>query len=267
MRYFRRQITIMIVSDPNFPYKAIIFNLDGVLVDTASYHYTAWRMLANGLGFDFTEQQHEALRGLSRMASLERILQWGGIYMSEAEQLHLADVKNNWYTKLITEVKPSNVLPGVVTLLEELRENGIQLALSSASRSARNVLKSTNLELFFDEVVDGYSTRKSKPDPECFQLAARALGKSPADCMVFEDSMLGVKAAIYGGFTVVGIGRDEYLHEAHYVIPGFQGLSFENLAAILTNESIISNRNWFAWSHLRQKSGHFLPDEADFCRP
>ena len=176
------------------------------------------------------------------MASLERILEWGGIYMTEAEKLHLADVKNNWYTQLITEVKPTNVLPGVVSFLEELSTNGIQLALSSASRSARKVLQSTHLEQYFDVVVDGYSTRKSKPDPECFQLAARDLGVAPSDCLVFEDSLLGVKAANFGGFTVVGIGKAGYLQEAYYIIPGFQGYSLEKLAAILPNPSIRSTQ-------------------------
>ena len=128
-----------------YPFAAVIFNLDGVLVDTSAHHYTAWRRLANGLGFDFTKTQHSELRGLSRMASLERILEWGGAYVSEAEKLHLADVKNNWYTELIAEVKPENVLPGVVPFLTELREKGVKMALSSASRSARQVLRATQL--------------------------------------------------------------------------------------------------------------------------
>jgi beta-phosphoglucomutase len=228
----------------DFPYAAVIFNLDGVLVDTSVHHYIAWRRLANELGFDFSAQQHESLRGLSRMASLEKILEWGQVYLSEAEKLHLADVKNNWYTQLIADVKPHNVLPAVLPLLHDLRDNGVELALSSASRSARNVLQSTELASYFQVIIDGFSTRKSKPDPECFLLASKALGRSPGDCLVFEDSLLGVKAAIFGAFTVVGVGSEDYLHEAHLVIPGFERFPFEKLAAILSESDIVSSQSF-----------------------
>lgn len=232
------------MSNPSFSYSAVIFNLDGVLVDTAAHHYTAWRRLANSLGFDITETQHEELRGLSRMASLEQILDWGGMYLSEAEKLHMADVKNNWYTQLIADVKPENVLPGVTDFLTDLRAHGIKLALSSASRSARSVLQSTLLEGYFDAIIDGHSTRKSKPDPECFLLAAKALGLESADCLVFEDSFLGVKAALFGGFTVVGVGREDYLTEAHQVIAGFDGFTLEKLAAILPKTTSVSTHSF-----------------------
>lgn len=228
------------MSNVIFPYSAVIFNLDGVLVDTAAQHYTAWRRLANELGFDITEEQHEELRGYSRMGSLERILEWGGVYMTEAEKLHLADVKNNWYTQLIAGVGPENVLPGAVPFLVELRANGYKLALSSASRSARAVLHSTGLEVYFDAIIDGYATRKNKPDPECFALAARELGQEPADCLVFEDSFLGVKAAQFGGFSVVGVGKKDYLQEAPVVIPGFEGITLEKLAVILSPIHFVS---------------------------
>jgi len=216
--------------------KGCIFNLDGVIVDTAKHHYTAWRRLANQLGFDFSPEQHETLRGLSRMASLEKILEWGDMYMTEAEKLHWADVKNNWYVELISNLKPSDVLPGVLLFLREVREAGLGVALSSASRSARAVLRSTHLESFFDVVIDGHSTRKAIPDPESFLLAAQALGLQPGECLVFEDAALGVWAGVAGGFTVVGIGKPEYLPKAHIVVPGFENLTFNKLLAQLPSE-------------------------------
>ncbi|MCW5924989.1 MAG: beta-phosphoglucomutase [Saprospiraceae bacterium] len=218
--------------------KGCIFNLDGVIVDTAKHHYTAWKRLANQLGFDFSIEQHEELRGLSRLASLEKILEWGDVYMTEAEKLHWSDVKNNWYVELISNLKPSDVLPGALLFLRQVREAGLQMALSSASRSARSVLRSTHLEPYFDVIIDGYSTRKVKPDPESFLLAAQGLGLRPAECVVFEDAALGVWAGVAGGFTVVGIGQPEYLPKAHLVIPGFENLTLNSLLTQLSGTTV-----------------------------
>lgn len=200
-----------------------------MIVDTARYHYMAWRRLANELGFDFSPQQHETLRGLGRPASLEKILEWGAMYMTEAEKLHWSDVKNNWYLELITQMKPAEVLPGVTDFLRLVRSAGIKTALSSGSRNARTVLRSMDLESFFDVVVDGNSIRKYKPDPDCFLQAASALGLRPAECLVFEDMPLGIDAAIWGGFPVVGVGNTVLLSKAQLVIPGFDGLKLEDL--------------------------------------
>lgn len=209
--------------------KGCIFNLDGVIVDTAKYHYIAWRRLANEMGFDFSPEQHETLRGLSRMASLERLLEWGGLYMTEAEKLHWADVKNNWYKELILHMKPTEVLPGVLPFLEQVQLAGKRMALSSDSKNARSVLKSTGVESLFELIVDGNDLRRSKPHPECFLLAATGLGYAPAECLVFEDAAVGVAAAKAGGFPVVGIGEQKYLPNAQTVIAGFQGISFLEL--------------------------------------
>jgi len=210
--------------------KGCIFNLDGVVVDTAKYHYIAWRRLANQLGFDISPEQHETLRGLSRMGSLEQILEWGGgIYMTEAEKLHWGDVKNNWYVELILHMKPEEVLPGVLDFIRQVRDEGIAVALSSASRSARSVLRTTQLESCFDAIIDGNQSRKPKPHPEGFLMAANALRLCPSECLVFEDSALGVVAGVVGKFHVVGIGKPEYLPKAHCVIPGFEGQSFATL--------------------------------------
>jgi beta-phosphoglucomutase len=209
-----------------------IFNLDGVIVDTARYHYAAWRRLANEMEFDFSPVQHEELRGLSRMASLERILEWGGcFYMTEAEKLYWSDIKNNWYVELIANLTPADVLPGARVFLAQVKAEGLKVALSSASRSARAVLRSIELESFFDVVVDGNSTRKNKPDPECFLLAAHALHLPASECLVFEDAPAGVDAALLGGFTVVGVGRPEYLPKAHFTTPNFEKTTFSGLLA------------------------------------
>lgn len=206
-----------------------IFNMDGVIVDTGKYHYQAWRRMANQFGFDFTKEQHEELKGLSRMGSLEKILEWANIYMPEAEKLHWADVKNNWYVSLISNMKPSEVLPGVLFFLRQVRDSGRLTALSSASQNARSVLRSTNLEAYFDVILDGNQVKKQKPDPSCFLLAAQALGLSPAECLVFEDSPPGIEAAIRGGFTAIGVGKPEELANAHLVIHGFENLTFNTL--------------------------------------
>ena len=209
--------------------KGCIFNLDGVIVDTAKYHYIAWRRLANDMGFDFSPEQHETLRGLSRMASLERLLEWGGLYMTEAEKLHWADVKNNWYKELIVGMNPTEVLPGVLSFLKQVQEAGKRIALSSDSKNARSVLKSTGVDFFFEVIVDGNDIRRSKPHPECFLLAAAALGYAPAECLVFEDAAAGVAAGLAGGFPVVGIGERQYLLNARTVISGFEERSFLEL--------------------------------------
>lgn len=209
--------------------KGCIFNLDGVIVDTGRYHYQAWRRLANQFGFDFSREQHEELKGLSRLASLDKILEWGGIYMPEAEKMHWADVKNNWYVSLISNMKPGEILPGVLLFLREVRESGIRIALSSASQNARSVLASTQIQSFFDVILDGNEVKKQKPDPLCFLLAAQELQLPPSQCLVFEDSPPGIDAALFGGFTAIGVGRREDLSRAHWVIEGFENLQFHTL--------------------------------------
>jgi len=218
--------------------KGCIFNMDGVIVDTAKYHYQAWRRLANQFGFDFSREQHEELKGLSRMASLETILEWGGIYMPEAEKMHWADVKNNWYVGLISNMKPGEVLPGVLNFLHQVRASGQITALSSASQNARAVLKTTNLESCFDVILDGNQVKKQKPDPSCFLMAAQEMGLLPAECLVFEDAPPGVEAALRGGFTVIGVGKQEDLVKAHVVIKGFENMNFNTMVAHIVERAV-----------------------------
>lgn len=209
--------------------KACIFDLDGVIVDTAKYHFQAWRRLANELGFDFSEADNEQLKGVSRMESLDIILGWGGITPSKEQKLELADRKNEWYKDLISHMQPGEILPGVPEFLDDLQRNGIRIALGSASKNAGAVIQSIGLGDCFEVIVDGRQTTRSKPDPQVFQLAAAELGLQPAACIVFEDADSGIEAALAGGFYAVGVGSPEVLGKAHMVIPGFAGLAWSDV--------------------------------------
>ncbi|TDS11142.1 beta-phosphoglucomutase [Sphingobacterium paludis] len=204
------QETIVLLNRP-----AYIFDLDGVLVDTAVFHYDAWRRLANELGFDFTSAQNEQLKGVSRVESLIKILNWGGVRKSEVEQLALAEQKNEWYLDMVAKMTPSDLLPGVLEFLEQAHAAGKKIALGSASKNAPLILEKTGISPFFEAIVDGNEVTLSKPDPEVFLCAARKLGCAPEECLVFEDAEAGVAAAIAGKMAVIGVGEQGALPEAH----------------------------------------------------
>jgi beta-phosphoglucomutase len=210
--------------------KACIFDLDGVIVDTAKYHYQAWRRLANELGFDFTEKENEQLKGVSRKESLRLILQWGGVEKSPAEQEVLAAMKNEWYVELIKEMEPNEILPGVVPFLVAVKRAGLKIALGSASKNARTILQKVSLSNFFTVIIDGNEVQHSKPDPEVFLKAAEALGVQPTECLVFEDAEKGIEAALNGDFFAIGVGDAKILQAAHLVIPS---LGQQNIQAII----------------------------------
>lgn len=208
---------------------ACIFDLDGVIVDTAVYHFKAWKRLANELGFNFTEAQNEQLKGVSRVRSLELILQWGGIQKSAEEQQELATRKNQWYVDMISQMTPEEILPGAKELLENLRAAGIKTALGSASKNARMILEKVGILSLFDAVIDGNMVSASKPDPEVFLKGAETLGISPERCIVFEDAIAGIEAGKAGGMKVVGIGETAVLHQADLVVSGLQELDIPTL--------------------------------------
>lgn len=212
--------------------KACIFDLDGVIVDTAVYHYKAWKRLANELGFDFTEEDNEKLKGVSRTRSLELILQWGGITKTETEKEELATRKNNWYVEMISKMTPDEVLPGAKEFLEACRADGIKTALGSASKNSGMILEKTGITHLFDAVIDGNKVSKPKPDPEVFLKGAEELGVAPGNCVVFEDAIAGVEAAIAGGMKVVGIGSPDVLGEADMVVKGLSEMTVEKLEDI-----------------------------------
>lgn len=209
--------------------KACLFDLDGVLVDTAVYHYQAWRRLANEMGFDFTEHQNEQLKGISRMDSLDKVLGWGGVEKSEDEKDELATKKNTWYVELISKMTPAEVLPGVFDFLTELKNNGFRAALGSASKNSAMILERTNLAHFFDAIVDGNMVSKSKPDPEVFLKGATLLDSKPDECVVFEDAEAGIEAGKRGGMKTIGIGKQEILSQADLVVSGIDKLTIEDL--------------------------------------
>ena len=200
--------------------QACIFDLDGVIVDTAVYHYQAWKRLANQLGFDFTETDNEKLKGVSRTRSLELILGWGGIQKTEAEKEELASRKNEWYVEMISQMKPDEILPGAKEFVQSCRDAGIKTALGSASKNAMTILDKMAITSLFDVIINGNKVSKPKPDPEVFLKAAQELGVPPANCVVFEDAIAGIEAAKAGGMKAVGIGKPEVLKGADLVISG-----------------------------------------------
>jgi beta-phosphoglucomutase len=208
---------------------ACIFDLDGVVVDTAKYHYIAWKSLANGLGFDFTEEDNERLKGVSRMRSLDILLEIGKVELDEATKLELAEKKNKNYVEYILKMTPDEILPGVKKFFNELKTQGVKIALGSASKNAMTILNQLELTEYFDAVVDGTHVSKAKPDPEVFVKGAELLGVSPSECVVFEDAEAGVEAAINGNMRVVGIGSSEVLGKANMVVPGFEGFSLSQI--------------------------------------
>ena len=209
--------------------QACIFDLDGVIVDTAVYHYQAWKRLANELGFDFTEEDNEKLKGVSRMASLDLILQWGGMEKTQAEKEELAARKNEWYVDMITKMTPAEVLPGAREFVESCKASGIKTALGSASKNSETILAKVGISHLFDVVIDGNKVSKPKPDPEVFLKGAEELHIAPRNCVVFEDAIAGVEAAKNGGMLAVGIGSAKTLVEADLVIGGLDQMNIEKL--------------------------------------
>jgi len=204
--------------------RGAIFDLDGVIVDTAKYHFLAWRSLAERLGFEFTEADNERLKGVSRVESLKILLEIGGVETSEAERLKMAEEKNKEYVEYILRLEPSEILPGAKEYLQQLRQQGVKIALGSASKNAAFILDRLGIAELFDAVIDGTKVAKAKPDPEVFLAASRALDLAPGECVVFEDAAAGVEAGKAAGCRVVGIGSLEVLFAADRVIRGLDEL-------------------------------------------
>lgn len=198
--------------------KACIFDLDGVIVDTAHYHFLAWKRLADELGIGFTEADNERLKGVSRLRSMEIIMELGGISLSQRDKERLANKKNEWFVDFVERMVPEEIFKGVKPLIRELHDRGIKIGLASSSKNAKTVIQLLRISNEFDVVVDGNMITHSKPDPEIFLLAADKLGIEPADCLVFEDAEAGVEAALAAGMKCVGVGAVKQLHKADKVI-------------------------------------------------
>jgi beta-phosphoglucomutase len=199
--------------------KACIFDLDGVIVDTAHYHFLAWKRLADELGVKFTEKENEQLKGVSRMASLDIILALGKIKLDDKTKEALADKKNSWFVDYINAMKADEIFPGVKNLLKQIRSKRVKVGLASSSKNAGKVIGLLKIEREFDAIVDGTMVVNSKPDPEIFLLAASKLKIAPKECLVFEDAEAGIEAAIFAGMKCIGIGSKEQLEKANVVIP------------------------------------------------
>lgn len=209
--------------------KACLFDLDGVVVDTARYHYLAWKKIADDLGFSFSEHDNERLKGVSRMESLDILLEIGKIKVDLKTKEELAATKNSLYVSYIQKMTPDEILPGVIRFLDELHNSGMLIALGSASKNAMAILDKINISQKFDAIIDGNKVSKAKPDPEVFLKGAIELGIDPKNCLVFEDAQAGIDAARNGGMHVIGIGQSENLKNAEFVIPGFETMNIDLL--------------------------------------
>ena len=213
--------------------KGFIFDLDGVIVDTAKYHFLAWKKLAKSIDVDFTNEQNEQLKGVSRVKSLEKILSWGNKSVSEDKFMELMAKKNDDYLSYITEMDETEILPDVNRVLDFLLAVKQPISLGSASKNARKILKKVSLIEKFNAIVDGNDVTKAKPDPEVFLIAAQELNIKPEDCIVFEDSVAGVQAANRANMISIGIGEKDVLHEADYIFKDFTEMSQEFLEELI----------------------------------
>jgi len=209
--------------------KAFIFDLDGVIVDTAKYHFLAWQKLAQELGIEFTPEHNEELKGVSRVRSLDIILALGNVQASQEDKNKWLIQKNEEYLSYLVDMDESELLPGVINVLEFIKEKKQLIALGSASKNARPILEKTGILHFFDAIVDGNDVANAKPDPEVFLRAAKLVKANNKNCIVFEDSVAGIQAANIANMISVGIGDAEILHEAKY---NFKDFTFMDLSFI-----------------------------------
>jgi len=214
------------------PIKAFIFDLDGVLTDTAEYHYRAWKRLADELGMPFTREENEALRGIPRRESLLMLLK--GREYPETQLQEFMERKNSYYLEFIREISPADVLPGARELLEEIRATGLKSALGSASKNAQEVIERLGIATLLDAVSDGNSVQRQKPAPDLFLHAAEQLGYLPGECVVVEDSAAGIDAALEGGFWVLGLGPQTRVAKAHRILPSLENVWLADLLAMLS---------------------------------
>lgn len=214
-------------------HQALLFDLDGVLVNTAKYHFIAWKELAEELGIPFTAQDNERFKGVSRNRCMEILLELGGRTMTDTEKTACCDKKNQIYRNYIEKMGEEELLPGVKEFLLDVKAKGYRIALGSASKNSRLILDRLHLTGFFDAIIDGTKVSRAKPDPEVFLQGALALGVPPERCIVFEDAVAGVRAAHAGGMRAVGIGSRQDLPEADCNMPGFKDAVIEEIEARL----------------------------------
>lgn len=215
---------------------ACLFDLDGVIVDTAKYHFIAWRQIARELGFEFTAKDNERLKGVSRTRSLEILLEIGGLALDTATKVAIAEKKNALYLSYVMKMTPAEILPGADTFLVECRKAGLKTALATASRNAAVIIDLLKIASLFDAVVDGNKVTHTKPDPEVFLNCATELGLAPGACVVFEDAEAGIEAAQAGGMLAIGIGDPAILTKADLVVAGLGELSLARVRMAWDNK-------------------------------
>ena len=212
---------------------AFIFDLDGVIVDTAKYHFSAWQKIASELGIEFTPEHNEKLKGVSRIRSLDLILELGNIQASQEDKNKWLVQKNEDYLSYLVNMNFNEILPGVVPILQFLKDNNQGIALGSASKNARPILEKTGIISYFDAIVDGNDVTNAKPDPEVFLQAAKLLNTSNENSIVFEDSVAGIQAANTAKMISVGIGDETVLHEAKYIFKDFTYMDTSFIEALI----------------------------------
>ncbi len=215
-------------------FEAVIFDLDGVITDTAEYHYLAWKQLSEELGIPLDREFNEKLKGISRMESLEIILAHGDRQndFTQQEKEELATKKNAYYVELIKQITPDDLLPGILAFLKELKEAQIKIAMASMSKNAFTVTNSLGVMEYFDHIVDAATVAKSKPDPEVFLKAAEAISVSPENCIGIEDAAAGVTAIHDAGMYSIGIGDEKTLGHANTVLQSTEQLDLKTITQL-----------------------------------
>jgi beta-phosphoglucomutase len=216
---------------------ACLFDLDGVIVDTAKYHFIAWREIARELGFEFTEHDNERLKGVSRTRSLEILLEVGGVVLDDDTKATIAERKNALYLDYVMKMTPAEILPGAESFLKACRNAGLKTALATASRNSALILDLLKIAPLFDVVVDGNKVTHTKPHPEVFLNCAIELGLPPNACVVFEDAEAGIEAAHAGGMLAIGIGNPAVLTKAELVVPGLGAITVSQVRAQWKNKN------------------------------
>jgi beta-phosphoglucomutase len=210
---------------------AFVFDLDGVITDTAEYHFRSWKRLADEEGISFTHEDNDALRGVSRRESLIRLLK--GRVIPEADMQTWMERKNGYYRQYLTEITPNDLLPGVTAFLNEARERGLKLGLASASKNAKDVLHGLGIMDMLDAIGDGTSVSNPKPAPDLFVWVAGRLNATPMETVIFEDAEAGVDAALVAGMYAVGLGPESRVGKAHLVLPDLNGVRVDAVLGAL----------------------------------
>ncbi|HTP13395.1 MAG TPA: beta-phosphoglucomutase [Bacteroidota bacterium] len=210
--------------------KAVLFDLDGVLVSTDEYHYRSWVKIAEEEGFAFFDHKfNDKFRGVARLECVEILTKASGREYSKEQKLDIAERKNKYFAESLSQVTPRELLPGSLKTLKDLRTRGIKIAVASNSRNAQTIVDQTKIGEYLDTIVDGYQIENSKPDPEGFLLAAKKLGVAPAECLVIEDAVTGIEAAKRAGMKSLGIGEKGRIPNADVVVPNLGVISVDRL--------------------------------------